>query len=207
MRHRLLGEDADVHRVAIALDAGHAGALRAALADALAAIGLRDEAVERRWLAGVALRPIDFQVTTSLVQFVLHRIGGRDLDEGLHHSGRIAGIDAVPRMRLEHRLQQLVEIVAHAKLRTRDDTIRFHPSRDLPAIRTCPIEASSNHLSEFENSWRRKAFRPKASRTRTKIASFFLRWRRRALRSGSGSSVKATTSGRNLFSLIAARMS
>ena len=118
MRHRLLGEDADVHRVAIALDAGHAGALRAALADALAAIGLRDEAVERRWLAGVALRPIDFQVTTSLVQFVLHRIGGRDLDEGLHHSGRIAGIDAVPRMRLEHRLQQLVEIVAHAKLRT-----------------------------------------------------------------------------------------
>src|SRR5207244_13166371 len=61
MRHRLLGEDADVHRVAIALDAGHGGALRAALADALAAIGLRDEAVERRWLAGVALRPIDFQ--------------------------------------------------------------------------------------------------------------------------------------------------
>src|SRR5262249_54587466 len=118
VRHRLLAQDADVERIAVAAHPRLAGALRAAVADALAAIGLRQEAVERRRLAGVALRPIEPEVAARLVQLVLYAVGGDDLDEGVDDARRIARRDAVPGVGLEHGVEQGLQL-GHGKLAAR----------------------------------------------------------------------------------------
>src|SRR5207253_2499494 len=113
MRHRLLGEDADVHRIAVAADVAAPAAIRAALPDPGAAIRLRDEPVECRGLARVTLRAIDAQVPALLVQLVFHRIGRDDLDVRLDHPGRISRRHAMPGVRLEHGPDQFFQLVGH----------------------------------------------------------------------------------------------
>jgi hypothetical protein len=104
VRHRLFGDDADVERVAVPFDAGHAGASR----DLLGAERLRDEPVERWTAAGEALRPVDLQVTGSLVELVLHRVGRDDLDIDVDGVGMIlvGRDDAVPGVRLHEQTEQ-----------------------------------------------------------------------------------------------------
>ena len=92
------------------------GALRAGAAegpDALAAVGLRNEPVQGRADVGELLRPVDLQVAGLLVELVLHRVGGHDLDERGHRARRIvADGDAVPGVRLEQQ-REVAEIGRH----------------------------------------------------------------------------------------------
>src|SRR5882672_9482824 len=117
VRNRLLGEDADVHRVAVAADVRDPASLRAALADAGAAVRLRNEAVERRRLAGIALRAIDAEVAALLVQLVFDGVGRVDLDVRLDHAGGISRRHPVPGVRLEHQSQELLQRVVHQSVR------------------------------------------------------------------------------------------
>ena len=72
----------------------------ASLRDARAAVGARDESVERRRMRGGALRTIDPQVARDLVDLVLDHVERRDLDVGVDDAGRVrSDIQAVPRMR------------------------------------------------------------------------------------------------------------
>src|SRR5262249_15862558 len=84
VRNVAFGEHADVERVAIALDALDLALLATNLGNLVAAVGLRDEAVERRAHRGEALWAVDAQVSGVLVQLVLDTVGGDDLNERLH---------------------------------------------------------------------------------------------------------------------------
>src|SRR5262249_50272318 len=61
-----------------------------------------DEAVGRGTEARELLRPVELQVAGVLVHLVLDRVGGHQLDEDVHHLGRlVARRDAMPGMPLE----------------------------------------------------------------------------------------------------------
>jgi hypothetical protein len=103
VQNLLLGEDADIERIAIG--AGHvlASARAATLGDALPAEGARHQAIERGAHAGEMLRPIDGKMAARLIKLVLHSIGGDDLDiTGDNVRRFIAGGDAVPRVCAEN---------------------------------------------------------------------------------------------------------
>jgi enoyl-CoA hydratase/carnithine racemase len=81
------------------------------VSDPTATIGARDESIVRRNDIRILLRPIDLQITSVLIHFVLDRVTRDDLDKdrdffrGVH-----ADLDAVPRMRFvgsEHSLYYL----------------------------------------------------------------------------------------------------
>src|SRR5947209_6590409 len=117
VRGGALREHADVHRVAVAAYLLAAGAVAAEFGHAVAAEGLRDEAVQGGRERGEALRAVEAQVARRLVQLVLDRVGRHDLDVGVDHAGRaLARRDAVPRVRLKHEREQAFEpllVVGH----------------------------------------------------------------------------------------------
>jgi hypothetical protein len=109
MRGRALGQHTDIERVAVAADGLAAETIAAQFGDALAAVGLRDEAVERRRKRGELLWAVEPEMARALTQLVLDGIGRHDLDVGVDDLGRVfAGHDAVPRMRLKHQREQLL---------------------------------------------------------------------------------------------------
>ena len=108
MIDRPLADYADVERIAIA-----ALAVFGETPHPLAAIGLRDEAVERGRLRGGALRAVDAQVAGRLVDFVLHEIERGDLDIGVDDARRVRpGLQAVPGMRSPARVRARVRHAA-----------------------------------------------------------------------------------------------
>jgi len=84
VRDGALADDADIQGVTVAALASGSQAPHP-----LAAVGLRDEAVQRRRLRGGALRAVHAQVAGGLVDLVLHEVKRGDLDIGVHDARRI----------------------------------------------------------------------------------------------------------------------
>ena len=89
-----LADHADVQRIAIAsVAAGRE------TTNTIAAIGLRNESIERGRMGRSALRPIDAQIAGGFVDFIFHQVVGRDLDEGVDDSWRFGTrLETVPGM-------------------------------------------------------------------------------------------------------------
>ena len=84
------------------VEPGESAATRAA------AVGARDETVQRRRRRRGSLRPIDAQVAGALVDLVLHQVERRDLDVRAHDARRIlADLEPVPRVRAPLRVRDL----------------------------------------------------------------------------------------------------
>lgn len=102
MRKYFFSQHADVHGVAIAFNAAQSGALGAESCHLLAAKRLGNEAVEGGTHRGKPLRTIHAQVPGAFVQFVLHRVGGNDLDIARQLGGGVfSGRNTMPGMSLE----------------------------------------------------------------------------------------------------------
>src|SRR5262245_4726228 len=99
VRHRLLGQNADVHRIQVSVDILESRPLRTAARHPLAAVRLWNEPIKRRTEARKELWPIDAKVARDLVELVLDRIARHDLDECVKGTGPGArGGYAVPRV-------------------------------------------------------------------------------------------------------------
>ena len=71
--------------------------------------GLRDEAIWGRAHAGKTLRTINSKVARRLIEFILHGIGGNNLDVDINNRGRIrTWNNSVPRVRFEKFREQFV---------------------------------------------------------------------------------------------------
>ena len=83
----LFREDADVQGVTVTDDVVSSGLVAAILGHLFPAIGLGHKAIEFGADVGEALGPVDAQQARHLVEFILHRVGGQNLDIGVDGIG------------------------------------------------------------------------------------------------------------------------
>ncbi len=109
----VLGQDADVQGIAVALDRLPPRARPRQGRHPVAAVGLRQEAVEGRADVRELLRAVDLEQAGRLVDLELDGVRGDDLDVGGDHRRRV-GTDRhpMPRVRPEEEMEEIPGAVA-----------------------------------------------------------------------------------------------
>src|SRR5262245_15487262 len=136
VRHRLLRQNADVHRIQVSVDILESRPLRTAARHPLAAVRLWNEPIKRRTEARKELWPIDEKVARDLVELELDRIGRHDLDECVKGTGPGArGGYAVPRVsQMEGWIRRRHEYLPPLSLRPREASEPARGPRTLDSI-------------------------------------------------------------------------
>src|SRR2546429_604326 len=117
--------------------------LGAARRHPLTAVRLRDETVQRRSQARVALGSIDAQVPGRLVELVLDHVAGHDLDVRIDDARRIARGHAVPRVRLEQSREQVLDAHRGIPSNSRLRAARPPETMGAPSARSSASKSSS----------------------------------------------------------------
>jgi len=161
----LLGHDADVDGVAVPLDARASGALPCDGTHPLTAEGPWDEAVRSGAQAGELLRAIHLEMTGGLVNFILYRVVGHDLEVNVEDAFLFPEnrCYAVPRVGLEVELHKLLKLIGwlHRSLLWSGFTFVRRWMRKALCFAT--YSSQSLHQNTNRNGTRRVPFRREGS--------------------------------------------
>jgi hypothetical protein len=99
VKNRTIGEDTNIQRISVSLDPLALERPSAQLPDAVAAIGLRNEAVQCRALIGVLLGAVYLENTGILIDFEFYGVGWNDFNvAGYDLWGIFADRNSMPRV-------------------------------------------------------------------------------------------------------------